>query len=130
MQTEGKARHFRSIKSNTGVTSVVCRELIIRKVVALIRSRATRERSKRWTDPFFFFRLRLKEIANNASKDRDNIFFFFLKIDTIHLLVTKLPIVFDYYFFFQPAQGQANLRRREETTGKKISEHHFVLLKV
>lgn len=38
MQTEGKARHFRSIKSNTGVTSVVCRELIIRKVVALIRS--------------------------------------------------------------------------------------------
>lgn len=55
MQTEGKARHFRSIKSNTGVTSVVCRELIIRKVVALIRSRVTRERSKRWTDPFFSF---------------------------------------------------------------------------
>lgn len=76
----------------------------------------------------FFSFDKLKEIANNASKDRDNIFFFFLKIDTIHLLVTKLPIVFDYYFFFQ--QGQANLRRREETAGKKISEHHFVLLKV
>lgn len=64
MQTEGKARHFRSIKSNTGVTSVVCRELIIRKVVALIRSDLFHKLEAR-DDPFFFFSNYLKEIVKH-----------------------------------------------------------------